>query len=70
MGSHGPFSFGGTKGLWISGGPLVGFIRSLCETNAGGTLVLNVYLTEKLTALPQYLVVQKKGLLKLKIPDE
>jgi hypothetical protein len=52
------------------GGPLVGFIRSLCETNAGGTLVLNVYLTEKLTALPQYLVVQKKGLLKLKIPDE
>ena len=25
MGTHGPFSFGGTKGLWISGSPLVGY---------------------------------------------
>jgi hypothetical protein len=25
MGNHGPFSFGGTKGLWILGSPLVGF---------------------------------------------
>jgi hypothetical protein len=24
MGNHGPFSFGGTKGLWISGSPSVG----------------------------------------------
>ena len=25
MGHHGPFSFAGTKGLWILGNPLVGF---------------------------------------------
>jgi hypothetical protein len=25
MGNHGPFSFGGTKGLWLLGSPLVCF---------------------------------------------